>query len=149
MNLLEIDFLGPKITFYRSVCSSKENLIVLLQGQNNLPSRRGPSLAQRYGRYQGTGIPRKQPTLTTEKTLRIYVRRDGNLPILMDCLLRFAWILNLIGWSGIVLHCLTKLHVSLKRSQNHSFLYLDVSYRQLRKGFILRNGMDLEDKVQV
>ena len=119
--MLEIDFLGPKITFYRSVCSSKENLIVLLQGQNNLPSRRGPSLAQRYGRYQGTGIPRKQPTLTTEKTLRIYVRRDGNLPILMDCLLRFAWILNLIGWSGIVLHCLTKLHVSLKRSQNHSF----------------------------
>ena len=55
---------------------------------------------------------RKQPTLTAEKTLRIYVRKDGNLPVLLDCLLRFAWILNLIGWSGIVLHCLTKLHVS-------------------------------------
>ena len=55
---------------------------------------------------------RKQPTLTAEKTLRIYVRKDGNLPVLLDCLLRFAWILNLIGWSGVVLHCLTKLHVS-------------------------------------
>ena len=88
--------------------------ILQFQGQNNPGNRRGTSLAQRYGRYQGTGIPRKQPTLSTEKTLRIYVRRDGNLPILMDCLLRFAWILNLIGWSGIVLHCLTKLHVSPK-----------------------------------
>ena len=82
------------------------------QGQNAVNARR--SLTQRYaGGYQGTGIPRKQPTLTTEKTIRIYVRRDGNLPFLMDSLLRFAWILNLMGWSGIVLHCLTKLHVSL------------------------------------
>ena len=39
----------------------------------------------------------------------------------MDCLLRFAWILNLIGWSGIVLHCLTKLHVSLTHCQKSQF----------------------------
>jgi len=90
------------------------------QGQTALGSRRGVtgnrvSIAQRYGRYQGTGIPRKQPTLTAEKTLRIYVRKDGNLPVLLDCLMRFAWILNLTGWSGIVLHCLTKLHTMTER----------------------------------
>ena len=60
-----------------------------------------------------SGIPRKQPTLTTDKTLRIYVRQDGELPIMLDCLLRFAWILNLIGLSGIVLHCLTNLQVNI------------------------------------
>ena len=70
------------------------------------------SLPQRYGRYQGTGVPRWQPTMTTEQTLRIYVRKDGNLPVLLDILLRFAWILNLIGLSGIVLHCLNQLNVS-------------------------------------
>ena len=59
-----------------------------------------------------SGIPRKQPTLTTDKTLRIYVRQDGELPIMLDCLLRFALILNLIGLSGIVLHCLTNLQVN-------------------------------------
>lgn len=69
------------------------------------------------------GIPRKQPTLTTEKTLRIYVRHDGELPVMLDWLLRFAWILNLIGLSGIVLHCLTSLQVSIDLMYKRILMY--------------------------
>ena len=83
---------------------------------------------------------RKQPTLTAEKTLRIYVRKDGNLPVLLDCLLRFAWILNLIGWSGVVLHCLTKLHVSK---------YLSETWPVQKKNTILWFEMKLTHKWQL
>ena len=59
--------------------------------------------------------------MTTEKVLRIYVRKDGNLPVLLDILLRFAWVLNCIGLSGIVLHCLNQLIVRIRTTKSNIF----------------------------
>ena len=59
--------------------------------------------------------------MTTEKVLRIYVRKDGNLPVLLDILLRFAWVLNCIGLSGIVLHCLNQLIVRFRAPKSNIF----------------------------
>ena len=90
------------------------------QGHNAAQPRSRVPITQR-SITRNLGVPRWQPTMTTEKVLRIYVRKDGNLPVLLDILLRFAWVLNCIGLSGIVLHCLNQLIVRFRAPKSNIF----------------------------
>lgn len=79
-----------------------------LHPPNNPIRRQQRPFANRYGRYN-MGIPLKFPLISSEKIVRIYVSKSGSLPFYLDILLRFAWILNLLGFSAMVLKGLNNL----------------------------------------
>ena len=102
----------PKLMMpFKPFFSQSHNQPNSMLGRNRLRrSGGGRGVSQQYN----TGVREAAitPVLSDSKSVSIYVRREPNLPLFMDFMLRFSWILNIACLSGFVLIFLTSLRVS-------------------------------------